>query len=117
MESDADFSRLTSNDYYVEYTRSYLKNIRNGVFVHSIPKPTKNFQAEIVLEKDSSNKFKLYGLSLCPYKQVYTQQDLKMEKQNLGPHTLTIHNANWCLPGTGFCIMLMENIDLLKTND
>ncbi len=111
MESGADFSRLSSNDYYVEYTRCYLKYIKNEVFVHSIPKPAKDFQAEIVLEKDSLNKYKLYGLSFCPYKQVHTQQDLRMEEQNLGPHSLTIHNGNWCLPGTGFCIMLMENID------
>lgn len=117
IESYADFSELMPNDYYVEYTRSYLKYIKNGVFVHSVPKPVKDFRAEIILEQDSSNQYKLYGLSFCPYKQVHTQQDLRMEEQNLGPHSLTIHNSNWCLPGTGFCIMVMENIDLLETNN
>lgn len=117
IESYADFSRLTPNEYYVEFTRCYLKHIKNGVFVHSIPKPVKDFQAEIVLEKDSLNKYKLYGLSFAPYKQVHTQQDLRMEEQNLGPHNLSIHNSNWCLPGTGFFILLMENIDSLEINE
>lgn len=117
IESYADFSKLAPNDYYVEYIRSYSKYIKNGVFVHSIPKPAKDFRAEIILDKDSSNKYKLYGLSFCPYKQVHTQHNLRMEEQSLGPHSLTIHNSNWCLPGTGFCIVVIENLNLSETNN
>lgn len=116
VESNAEYSNLTHNDYFVEYTRSYLKYIKNGVFVHSLSQPVKNFQAEIILENDTMNKYKLYGLSFYPYKQVHNQTDLRMKEQNNGSHSLTIHNSNWCFPGTGFSITLMENLDSLEND-
>lgn len=117
VESYVDFSSLMCNDYYVEYTRTYLKPIKNGVFVHTLSQPAKEFQAEIILENDTMSKYKLYGLSFYPYKQVHSQTDLRMKEQNNGPHSLTIHNSNWCLPGTGFSITLMDNLDLLEDSD
>lgn len=116
VKSNADFSSLPTNDYYIEHSRTYLKNIENGVFVHSISKPVKNFHAEIILDNDIMNKYKIYGISFFPYKQVHNQADLKMKEQSNGPHNLTIHNSNWCLPGSGFSITLMKNIDLLENN-
>lgn len=113
VKSSVDFDNLSCNDYYVEYTRTYLKPIKNGIFVHSFPQLVKDFQANIFLENDSINKYKLYGLSFCPYKQVSNQTDLKMTEQSNGPHSLTIRNSNWCLPGGGISITVMENLELL----
>ena len=111
MHSKIDFFSVPTNDYYIEFSRSYKKYIKNGVLVHSLPKPVKNFQAEFWLENDFNNKYKLYGISFFPYKQVKTQLDLKLSEITNSPHNMVFRNQNWCLPGSGFSLTLLENLD------
>ncbi len=111
LHSKVDFYSVPTNDYYIEFSRSYKKYIKNGVLVHSLPKPIKNFQAEFWLENDFNNKYKLYGISFFPYKQVKTQLDLKLSEITNSPHNMIFRNQNWCLPGSGFTLTLLENLD------
>lgn len=111
LHSKVNFISLPSNDYYIEFSRSYKKYIKNGVFVHSLPKPVNNFQAEFWIENDFDNNYKLYGISFFPYKQVKTQLDFKMSEISNGPHNMIFRNQNWCLPGSGFTLTLLENLD------
>lgn len=109
--ANASFANLKLNDYYIEFTRCYVKKKQNGVFVHSIPKPTKYFNAEIFLDGDSNNQYKLYGISFFPYKQVDEQMSEKMLEKMNGPHNIIIRNNNWCVPGSGISFTLMRNLD------
>lgn len=117
IQSKVDFSNIPSNDYYIEFSRSYLKYIKNGVLVHSLPKPVKNFQVEFWLENDFKNKYKLYGISFFPYKQVTSQLDLKLSEITNNPHNMIFRNQNWCLPGSGFTMTLLENLDQTEDMD
>ncbi len=40
-----------------------------------------------------------------------------MKKQSNGPHNLTIHSSNWCLPVSVCSITLMKNIDFIENNN
>lgn len=111
IEFDEPIHNLTSDDYYFEYTRKYVKYIKNGVFVHSLPKTVRNFKAEVMLDGDRDNKYKLYALAFFPYKQAIDQFDFKFKEISNGPHNIQIQNGNWCLPGSGFSLTIMENLD------
>lgn len=110
-KAEASFFNLGLKDYYLEFTRCYIKRIQNGVFVHSNPKAIKNFQAEILLFGDINNDYKLYGISFFPYKQVNEQMGMKLSEICNGPHNISIKNNNWCIPGSGISFTLMRNLD------
>ena len=111
VNAKVSFSNLKLTDYYIEFTRCYMDRIKNGVFVHSIPKPTKYYNAEIFLDGDSNNQYKLYGISFFPYKQVDEQMSEKMLEKMNGQHNIIIRNNNWCVPGSGISFTLMSNLD------
>lgn len=117
LNSKVSFYALQPNDYYIEFSRSYIKYVKNGVLVHSLPKPVKNFQADFWLENDFENKYKIYGISFFPYKQVTSQLDLKLSEITNSPHNMTFRNQNWCLPGSGFTMTLLENLDQTEDMD
>ena len=113
IEFDEPLHNLTYDDYYFEYTKRYIKHIKNGVFVHSLPKTVRNFKAEIMIDGDGNNRYKLYSLSFFPYKQAVDQFDFKFKEISHGPHNIQIQNGNWCLPGSGFSVTIMENLDCI----
>lgn len=115
--SEVNFADLHIHEYHLEFSRSYIKYLKNGVIVHSIPRPTKNFQAEILITGNNIDRYKLYGLSFFPYKQTSEQMGSRMSETSNGPHNIIVKNHNWCIPGSGVTFTLMENLDKPEDNE
>ena len=46
-----------------------------------------------------------------------SQLDLKLSEITNSPHNMTFRNQNWCLPGSGFTMTLLENLDQTEDMD